>query len=87
MIGYLVHIFHTLKYFVKMFQKNKKLWVKTHEVYTMDASMDSIGVDDLEANMNDKTSNHESNNVLIDSAIIHIILLDGQFFTKKSLTW
>lgn len=36
--------------------------------------MNSIGIDDLEAYMNNKTSNDESNDALIDFATVHIIL-------------
>lgn len=79
MIGYLTHACHTSKCFVKMFQENKKLQAKACEVYTIDASMDSIGVDDLETYMNEKTSNYESNDTLIDSITTHTILWHRYF--------
>lgn len=50
----------------------------------MDASIDSISIDGLEASMNDKTSNDELNDLFIDSKIIHIILEDRQIFIEKS---
>lgn len=43
--------------------------------------------DNLKAYINDKTSNDELNDALIDSAIRHIILWDKHIFIKKSSTW
>lgn len=87
MIGHLAHACRISKYLIKIFQENKKLRAEVREVHTMDASMDSIGVDDLEAYMTNRTSNDESNDALIDSATTHTILRDRRFFIKKSSTW
>lgn len=87
MIGHLVHACRISKYFIKIFQENKKLWAEAREVHTIDASMDSIGVGDLEAYMNVRTSNDELNDALIDFATTHIILEDRWFFIEKSSTW
>lgn len=87
MIGNLAHACRTSGHFIKMFQENKKLRAEAREVHTIDASMDSIGVDDLEAYMTNRTSNDESNDALIDSTTTHTILSDRRFFIEKSSTW
>lgn len=79
MLGHLGHQCYTPEYFVKMFQENKKLWAKTCEVHTIDASMDPFGGDDIEAYMTKEISIDESHDVFIDSTTTHIILRDKWF--------
>lgn len=75
-VGHPANVCQTSKYFVKMFQENKKFQVQTREAHTIDASMDLFGVDeeDPRSYVAEDTSIAESCYALLDSATTYTIL-------------